>query len=134
MLSAAEMENVADALLHDTLEGLCKPQTHAQGRGAGSASASATTAGATQPRGQVEVAASAHRGLAEEGREEGSANAEEKQSVWAQAGQRLMLQMAVAVFLLGTMWWREQLPYQRKAGEAASLAFESDTWHGDAAL
>lgn len=121
------MELATDALIQDTLEGLCNAQTCAQTQGSESEKPEGT--GPRPSSAQTEINAAAPRSVTARGSDDGAqadVDAVEKPSVWAQAGQRLAMQLLIVAFLLALMWWRGQLPHQRKAIEAVSLVFEDD--------
>lgn len=118
-----------DALIRDTLAVLCGPQAQRDVLESGGAPESMPT----HRESEISIAEPRSR-QTDEDSEAGAQTGvceEEKPSVWLQAGQRLLMQLMMATFLIGVFWWREELPYQRKAKEAANLVLETDVSRGE---
>lgn len=111
----AGLEKEADTLIRDTTRLLCNDMAQLDPMDSGGA---VHTSDSPAPKGAVE------------GETKGQEQEQlERSSLWKSAGQRLLAQLAVAALLIALLWWRQELPYQRKAREAANLAFETDSYH-----
>jgi hypothetical protein len=106
------MDETAESLIQDAIACLCNPEADsANARPVSVRSAASNDAVFSE----ISQATPRAAGSDHAAKEAADSEIMERPSVWAEAGRKLLIQLALLCVMLLVFWWRGMLPHQKKA-------------------